>query len=559
MSEDDDKLVQDLLNSLRKEDPTADIPKNLLTKTTSEDKLKNKPELKIRGGQQDGDRSPNTGPCACGYKHYLEGKEYDYVFQIGTSAGPKKIGYNQDDNPFDVAQNFLIRNKLNEKSLNDTPYISAIANAIIENTNNNRNPSAVEKELEQARAEEEGSFDPFKPSWNVPKSGTVYNKQTEKFETTIYPPEQKKIHEDLEKKRKEQTDEQRKKLQEQKLHEEIEKQKIKDRIRLDKLEREAQKRVELEKKAAASQQSQYVIENGVVKPSKSNEDLASIINENKSFKPYDDSDDSDDEFGMYKPNRSTSKDKISNQAGKQKGFMTLSDMSSKADNDTSPVFDSRPKHSAPMSVGQMNSSQPIRKSDWTMPMMMNKYKQGGTDSLIKALKSSGFANEEITNLVRIVTLLALQQLTNNDMDEEKEEEIEIDQHRNGNGFKAFQGHGQSLTPSTSTENFQFEMDIPPKSPRADLAPQPTFELKLDSTQPVTSIQIRLHNGEKLVAQFNHTHTVMDIRMYIESQSKMFGLQYDIMTTFPRKVLSDHSQSIAKAGLVNAVIVQTLIK
>jgi hypothetical protein len=45
----------------------------------------------------------------------------------------------------------------------------------------------------------------------------------------------------------------------------------------------------------------------------------------------------------------------------------------------------------------------------------------------------------------------------------------------------------------------------------DLAP-PT--VPLDPAQPTTSVQIRLADGTRLVSKFNHTHTVNDIRQFI---------------------------------------------
>jgi len=49
--------------------------------------------------------------------------------------------------------------------------------------------------------------------------------------------------------------------------------------------------------------------------------------------------------------------------------------------------------------------------------------------------------------------------------------------------------------------------------------------------------------------------VKDIRMYIESH--LSGSSYDLMMTYPRKVLSDPSATIEKAGLISSVIIQTL--
>lgn len=42
------------------------------------------------------------------------------------------------------------------------------------------------------------------------------------------------------------------------------------------------------------------------------------------------------------------------------------------------------------------------------------------------------------------------------------------------------------------------------------------EFEVDQSQPTTRLQIRLRDGEKVVATFNHSHTVGDIRRYINA-------------------------------------------
>ncbi len=44
--------------------------------------------------RRDGDLSPSRGPCACGYRHWFEGREYDFVFDIRTTKGPLKLAVN---------------------------------------------------------------------------------------------------------------------------------------------------------------------------------------------------------------------------------------------------------------------------------------------------------------------------------------------------------------------------------------------------------------------------------------------------------------------------------
>jgi len=77
---------------------------------------------------------------------------------------------------------------------------------------------------------------------------------------------------------------------------------------------------------------------------------------------------------------------------------------------------------------------------------------------------------------------------------------------------------------------------------------------LDPSSPITSVQIRLHDGTRLVAKFNHHHTVGDLRGFVDCALPA-KIQYQLQTTFPVKVLSDEEQTLIGAGLLNAVIVQ----
>ncbi|XP_044746083.1 NSFL1 cofactor p47-like [Coccinella septempunctata] len=83
-------------------------------------------------------------------------------------------------------------------------------------------------------------------------------------------------------------------------------------------------------------------------------------------------------------------------------------------------------------------------------------------------------------------------------------------------------------------------------------------LQLDTSQPVTSIQIRLADGSRLVAQFNHTHTVGEIRSYILAARPQYATQsFDLLSSYPSKVLED-SQTIKEAGIVNSAIMQKMV-
>ncbi|XP_014663837.1 PREDICTED: NSFL1 cofactor p47-like [Priapulus caudatus] len=122
--------------------------------------------------------------------------------------------------------------------------------------------------------------------------------------------------------------------------------------------------------------------------------------------------------------------------------------------------------------------------------------------------------------------------------------------------RAFQGAGHMLgspVPNVVTATHQ-----QPSSAEKKQADQPkaAVGVKLDTSQPVTSLQIRLADGSRLVQKFNHTHTVGDIRLFINSaRPEMAMSAYVLQTTFPNKELAEPSVTLAAAGLLNAVIVQ----
>ncbi|KAI0808279.1 hypothetical protein C8Q74DRAFT_1232451 [Fomes fomentarius] len=134
--------------------------------------------------------------------------------------------------------------------------------------------------------------------------------------------------------------------------------------------------------------------------------------------------------------------------------------------------------------------------------------------------------------------------------------------------KAFSGQGQRLgspAPGASSSSSTSEA-IPGSFPTgtaggSSLPAQRSAEdfgtrFEVDQTKPATSVQIRLADGTRMVARMNLTHTVGDIRNFINaSRPENHARPYAIMTTFPNKTLEDDSQTIGAAGLSNAVVVQ----
>jgi len=121
--------------------------------------------------------------------------------------------------------------------------------------------------------------------------------------------------------------------------------------------------------------------------------------------------------------------------------------------------------------------------------------------------------------------------------------------------KPFSGAGQrlgSVVPTVITS------DTPGAYPSTSSSePKPRArELEIDETLPITPIQIRLGDGTRMLARFNHTHTVGDIRNFINA-SRVGEAQRDyvLQTTFPPKDLKDEGQSLFDASLLNSVVVQ----
>ncbi|KAL2632360.1 hypothetical protein R1flu_017046 [Riccia fluitans] len=118
---------------------------------------------------------------------------------------------------------------------------------------------------------------------------------------------------------------------------------------------------------------------------------------------------------------------------------------------------------------------------------------------------------------------------------------------------AFQGTGRTLG-SSSQENQPSPANVP--TPTTDSTPRPFQGLVVDEKKPSTSIQLRLSDGTRMVARFNHHHTVADIRSFIDAARPGSGGAYQLQSMgFPPKQLSDPQQTIEQAGLINAVVIQ----
>ncbi|KAI3625059.1 hypothetical protein CBS9595_000420 [Malassezia furfur] len=77
---------------------------------------------------------------------------------------------------------------------------------------------------------------------------------------------------------------------------------------------------------------------------------------------------------------------------------------------------------------------------------------------------------------------------------------------------------------------------------------------VDEAAPVTQIQVRLPDGQRLIAKLNHSHTVGDLRRYIQAHRPELAEQaYTLQTSFPPRPLTDETQSVADAQLLHSVV------
>jgi UBX domain-containing protein 1 len=116
--------------------------------------------------------------------------------------------------------------------------------------------------------------------------------------------------------------------------------------------------------------------------------------------------------------------------------------------------------------------------------------------------------------------------------------------------KPFAGQGQALGSSPSPAAAAAPSAASPAPAQA--APGRAFSL--DDTQPVTTLQLRLADGTRLVARFNQTHTLRDVRSFLDA-SRPGQKAYDLQTPLPVQTLTELDKSLKDLGLLNATIVQ----
>lgn len=120
-------------------------------------------------------------------------------------------------------------------------------------------------------------------------------------------------------------------------------------------------------------------------------------------------------------------------------------------------------------------------------------------------------------------------------------------------MKPFGGSGNRLgSPAPAS----FASSSRPQPAAATTPHAGSQDFQVDADKPTTQLQIRLGDGQRMTARFNTHHTIADLRGYINAANPgMSTRNYVLTASFPPKPLTDESQTLQDAGLLNAVVIQ----
>lgn len=121
---------------------------------------------------------------------------------------------------------------------------------------------------------------------------------------------------------------------------------------------------------------------------------------------------------------------------------------------------------------------------------------------------------------------------------------------------SFRGTGKTVgTEPEQVPDTTADVPVPVPTPASNTIPG----FQVDESLPITSLQIRLSDGTRLVARFNTSNTIRDLRAFIDA-SRPSGtdpvISYRLQTVgFPPKPLDDISKTIEEEGIANSVVIQ----
>ncbi|KAJ7341497.1 hypothetical protein JRQ81_005669 [Phrynocephalus forsythii] len=120
-------------------------------------------------------------------------------------------------------------------------------------------------------------------------------------------------------------------------------------------------------------------------------------------------------------------------------------------------------------------------------------------------------------------------------------------------FQPFSGQGYRLGSATPKIIYKAKRDVEETEKR-----KPT--VVLNHSEPITSVQIWLADGTRIVQRFNTLHRISHVRDFITNcQGQPGRSPFMLTTSLPFRELLDESLTLEEADLKNAVIVQRLKK
>jgi len=120
--------------------------------------------------------------------------------------------------------------------------------------------------------------------------------------------------------------------------------------------------------------------------------------------------------------------------------------------------------------------------------------------------------------------------------------------------KPFQGSGNtlgSIAPTVVSHNTMAAQASGSSSALDESEAQK--RVNVDTSKPMTTLQVRLASGGRLIVKLNETATVSDLRQYIRLVKPETPSNFSLLTTFPNKEHTDESATLKDAGLLGAAI------
>lgn len=117
--------------------------------------------------------------------------------------------------------------------------------------------------------------------------------------------------------------------------------------------------------------------------------------------------------------------------------------------------------------------------------------------------------------------------------------------------KPFGGSGQvlgSIAPAIAATETQSEAGSAALSEA-----EAQKKVNVDTSKPMTTLQIRLATGGRLIAKLNESNTISDLRRYIRLVNPQVPVSFGLHTTFPNKELTDDQATLKDAGVLGAAI------